>query len=399
MATTHWRTGYSVNQLFTEPDANWSFHQLTRLLMGMNTGDEDWLEVLNDTIHFTSFHAQVLPAGEIRRVRLANPAAGKGPSTTSGHSLAKRQANPQAKHQVECTYYNLTGLDGPLADPFVDLLRQDLRYGKGALAAFIDIFNNRLQALRYLIHAENNTSLTTSLAEHTRVGKFMLALSGHDDVLARQRHHQDEASLISLAGSLANCRMSLPLIRKLFAIVLGIPLIALNCLLGRWLKVQDEDHTLLGQSNHRLSTEATLGTRIWDQQAAVELVLGPLALDRIQRLVPGGEDHQALRDLVSWISDKDCDFQITLMCLKDSIEPKTTRLSTDNLSAGDLSTGDLSTGDLSTGDLSTDDLSTDNLSTGDLSTNKNDNNRLGYGATLQGTSGVDKQVRFQLKMV
>ncbi|BFM48697.1 type VI secretion system baseplate subunit TssG [Marinomonas sp. THO17] len=362
MATTHWRTGYSVAELFVEPDANWSFHQLTRLLVGMNLHDDDLLEALNNSLFFSSFHSQVLPPGEIRKVTLADTDA-LGRVNKQGNSkdqikTAKRKQN-KAKHQVECSYYNLTGLDGPLVEPFVDLLRQDLRYGKGALAAFIDLFNNRLQALRYLIHAQHHATLTSSLAQHTSMGQFMLAISGHEDSLQRQRHQQEDATLLSLAGSLANCRMTLPMMRKLFAIVLGVSLIALRSLVGRWLTIQKNDHTLLGQRNQRLSAEATLGTRVWDQQAAVELVLGPLSLVRIQRLVPGGTEHQALRDLVSWVCDKRSDCRITLVCLDDDVEPKVTT----------------------------------------LSHQEGGNNRLAYGAVLQGQDKARKEVRFMLDLV
>lgn len=308
MATPHWRTGYSVAQLYQAQDANWSFHQLVRLLLPTNTSNEQLLDAIDEHIEFNASMALNLPPGEIRKV---TPAANDA-SLADGSSNNER--GEKQKHQIECAHYNLTGIDGPLATPFAEMLREDKLYGEGAMAAFFNLFNNRIHALRYVIHAFNNHSLASSEAGQNFNGQLLLALSGHYYQQQRDFHHQTDDCLIGLSGTLANVRMSLPTVKKLLFTSMGLTLMAMNSLVGRWLKVQSADHTRLGKANHRLGGQATLGTRIWDQQAAFELVIGLLSVEDMADLVPGGKRHLQLKQLIEWISEKRCDCKITLVC-------------------------------------------------------------------------------------
>ncbi|MCW4628456.1 MULTISPECIES: type VI secretion system baseplate subunit TssG [Marinomonas] len=335
MATTHWRKGYSVAQLYTQPDAGWSFHQLAHLLLGMKVGEDDVLESLTAKITFVGSLQRSLPPGEIRKVLFSEDMM---ETALLKETVRQKEKNNKAgstnwlkskKHTIECSYYNLTGLDGPLAEPFSDMMREDKYYGEGAMAAFINIFNNRIHALRYVIHAQTNYTLTNSKASESTIGEFLLALSGHYYSTQRSLHGQHDDTLLALSGHLANCRMTLSTVRKLFEIVLALPVVKMNSLIGRWLSVQSTDHSRLGKKNHRLGSEAALGKRVWDQQAVFELELGPMTRQRISELVPGGIFHYQLRDLLAWISERRVDCLITFICLPDSqVENNATLLST-----------------------------------------------------------------------
>ncbi|WP_281557497.1 type VI secretion system baseplate subunit TssG [Thalassomonas sp. RHCl1] len=297
MASAHWRTGYTVADLYTKIDADWSFYQLVRLLLPAREADEHLLNLIHQYIDFNASSAQDFPPGEIREVRQAKDGNGE-----------------QAKTQIICSRYNIAGCGGPLPEAFVEMLHDDITDGKGAMQDFIDLFNNRIQALRYLIRARSDHTLARAPAQKTESGRFLLSLSGHLSEQQRKLHHQGSDTLIGLAGDLANTRMTLPTMTKLFAINFNLPLMDMKCFQGRWLRVESSDHTLLGQANHRLGEEATLGRDIWDQQAVFELVLGPMPANRLNQLVPGGEEHDKLRCLVQWISDIRCDCKITLVC-------------------------------------------------------------------------------------
>ena len=297
MASAHWRTGYTVADLFTKIDADWSFYQLVRLLLPAREADERLLPLIHQYVDFIASSAQDFPPGEIREVR-------------QGEALGQKKA----KTQIICTRYNIAGCGGPLPEAFVEMLQDDFADGKGAMSAFINLFNNRIQALRYLIRARTDHTLARAAAPKTEGGRFMLSLSGHLSVQQRELHQQGCDTLIGLAGDLANTRMTLPTMIKLFDINFNLPLMEMKCFQGRWLRVESSDHTLLGRTNHRLGEQATLGRSIWDQQAVFELVLGPMPASRINRLVPGGEEHQKLRHLVQWICDIRCDCKITLVC-------------------------------------------------------------------------------------
>lgn len=357
MATTHWRKGYSVEDLYTQADAGWSFHQLVHLLLGMHVSEEVLLETLTAKMYFTANKSPSLPAGEIRQVLPATKASAITNSKAKTEEKTRRQ---QSKAKVECAHYNLTGLDGPLAEPFFDMMYQDLRIGKGAMAAFIDLFNNRIHALRYLVHAYTNINYTNSGASENEIGKFLLALSGHYYPEQRQLCEMKDNDLLSLTGHLGNSRMTLPTIRKLFITVLDLPVISMKSLIGRWLSIEEQDYCLLGRSNQRLGSHAVLGKKVWDQQAAIELELGPVDPTRASELVPGGRLHHTLHNVLTWVSEKRVDCWISLIC---SPNPTLAQNATQ------------------------------------LSYMANLTNRLGYGAALTSKKNTVKRIRFLLRLV
>jgi hypothetical protein len=102
MATAHWRKGYSVTQLFVQPDAGWSFHQLAHLLLGMGVAEDAVLETLAQRVQFIGSMARSLPPGEIRQVIAAHDGGEFG--------RIDHKDKYHNKHIVECAHYNLTGL-------------------------------------------------------------------------------------------------------------------------------------------------------------------------------------------------------------------------------------------------------------------------------------------------
>ena len=129
MATTHWRTGYTVADLYSTPGADWSFHQLVRLLLPTGISEDDILDKISSRLHFEASQAMDFPPGEIRRVKMADPDE-------------KDDLLSDGKTHITCTNYNISGLGGPMPQPFSDMLRENQNTGDGAMGAFFNLFNN-----------------------------------------------------------------------------------------------------------------------------------------------------------------------------------------------------------------------------------------------------------------
>ena len=93
---------------------------------------------------------------------------------------------------------------------------------------------------------------------------------------------------------------------------------------GQWIEIPEDCRPRLGVANHRLDgaalpslwegeapnrdaglggaeyaiSEVVLGERVWDCQQKFRLRLGPMPLDRFERLLPGGVQHD---ELVAWV--------------------------------------------------------------------------------------------------
>ncbi|WP_018691751.1 type VI secretion system baseplate subunit TssG [Algicola sagamiensis] len=349
MATAHWRTGHTVNDLIKAEDAGWSFLQLVRVLLSekqlaeqqppkkQQSGSHAHLqacevELSDDQVHtfvpqllekhfrFTASHRTDFPPNEVCGIRTlsSHHLSSHNRSRTDHERGVERGLGQTEKiYEIESIGNHLNGFGGPLPEGVNELIAEDKKLGEGALSDFMDLFNHRFQALRYLLRAMTDQGLTNTPIEGTQLGHLCLALSGNIEPEHLHFIRQRTSLLISLAGSLANRRMNVTMIQTLFREVLDVEVIQIDNLLGRWLTVDEADYSLLGHCNHRLGDQATLGTRYWDQQAMIGVVLGPLAQERLNDLLPDATGHSALKHLLRWITDERCDCEVTLVAKED----------------------------------------------------------------------------------
>ncbi|ASP39826.1 hypothetical protein CHH28_14595 [Bacterioplanes sanyensis] len=297
MASAYWRTGHSVSTLLQSPGVGWDFLQLVRLLLTAANADEyDQPTVINDQALLQRLTEQVqfglsldadFPPGEVRH-------------------LDYQEHQPT---ELVPIHGGLIAPDGPLPEPFVEWLRELSEQGEEAMLQFLGLFNQRLLALRYLVNRDQSPTLIDTNAEQSHSGALLLALCGHDG------HNQDVDHDLALAGLLANCRMSLPIIRHLLAFSLGLQLREMRSLEGGWVTIDDSDYTYLGEQHACvLGSNSVLGRQVWDQHKSIHLIIGPVDWPRLQQLVPGGEDHQQLVAVIQRITDCHFDCRISLFC-------------------------------------------------------------------------------------
>jgi type VI secretion system protein ImpH len=81
---------------------------------------------------------------------------------------------------------------------------------------------------------------------------------------------------------------------------------------GRWVRLGEENHTLLGLQNHRLGTNAILGSRVWDRQSKFRIRIGPMSCSAFEGFLPGGSAHQPLMQLARLFAGYELDFDVQL---------------------------------------------------------------------------------------
>ncbi|MCA6061024.1 type VI secretion system baseplate subunit TssG [Thalassolituus sp. ST750PaO-4] len=299
MASAHWRTGHTVNSLLAQKNGTgWNFLQLVRLVLRLRrtadatsgkqpVSDNELLEILADNVRFRASLAADFPPWDVREVSLSE----------------------QGITAITLAHGGLMSPDGPLPAPFIEWLRDRSEQDDHAMLDFLELFNNRLMALRYLVHRSTRPTLMDAPAEVSDSGRLMQALAG------RLAMNPEGDYDLGLTGLFANVRLSLPMVRQMLQCALGLPLLHMNALQGGWLRVDSQDHSRLGDSQScRLGQGATLGKRVWDQHKATELVIGPLDWAEVQKLTPGGARHSRLIDLIRRITDCRIDCRITLRC-------------------------------------------------------------------------------------
>lgn len=291
MASAYWRTDHTVSTLLSEREVGWDFLQLVKLLLSMAQSgelksDSDVLEMLSQHVNFQASLASDFPPGEIREIKQGD--TGKPVNVTVVNNM-------------------LSAVNGPLPEPFLAWVRELASNGDNTMADFLDIFNNRLMALRYLICRTTRPNLADSTAKNSESGELLQALSGV--FFNRKVQHSD----LRLSGLLANNRLSFPVAKKILLFEMGLELKAMNSYRGGWLSVDKSDHSRLGQKTSALGMSATLGKKVWDQQKSVEWVIGPLPWEKVKRLVPGGSEYSRFAASLSRITDCRCDSDVVLL--------------------------------------------------------------------------------------
>jgi type VI secretion system protein ImpH len=301
MASAYWRTNHTVKSLLNEREVGWEFLQLVKTLLlmakdnGLSNGlengfanDSAVLETLTRQIEFKASLASDFPPGEIRRI--------------------ESQEDETQATKIILSNGVLSTTEGPLPEPFIAWIKELAAKGDHTMADFLDLFNNRLMALRYLVCRTTRPNLIDAPADESHSGELFQALSGA--FFNRSANRSD----ISLSGLLANSRMSFPVIKQLLQFEMGLSLLKLNAYKGGWLLVDESDHSQLGNpETSRLGHTSTLGSKVWDQQQAIELVIDTLPWAEVSQLIPGGAAHSTLVELLRRITDCRCDCKVVLL--------------------------------------------------------------------------------------
>jgi type VI secretion system protein ImpH len=121
-----------------------------------------------------------------------------------------------------------------------------------------------------------------------------------------------------VAGLLANGRRSPPVLIGILSTYLQAP-VRLEPLQGDWRRLDTSQQLSLGRVNCRLGMDSLVGSRVWDAQARVRLIVGPLDYERFRRLLPDGDGHEGLAAMVRYLLDRRFDAELRLLVRTDTL--------------------------------------------------------------------------------
>jgi type VI secretion system protein ImpH len=100
--------------------------------------------------------------------------------------------------------------------------------------------------------------------------------------------------------------------------------VTLEPLRGAWRALDAAQHAKLGRANCRLGVDSVVGTRVWDEQARVRIVAGPMDYERFRRLLPEDEGgaYVKLAALIRFLLDRRFDCELRLLVRTDTL-PRT----------------------------------------------------------------------------
>lgn len=293
------------------------FHQAVRVLEAavpeaapVGEGADPRREV----VRFRGSVAAGFPASDLGGLRF-DPADGEAP-------------------ELEVNFLSLGGAFGPLPPPLTELVQDRLRAHDTAPRDFLDLFNHRLISLAARIRRAHRPALQSGRTEDGPFAAILFALLGLRTPGLRTVQGRGganrmlglDAGLPYHAGLLNQRPTSLHALERLLTSHFGMEIRG-TPLVGGWLRLDADQVTALGRNgrNQRLGQGAVLGSRVWDQAAAIRLDPAPLSFADFRTFLPGGRNHAEVRTMVGYSLGTSVD--VSLRLTLPAIEVPRTRLS------------------------------------------------------------------------
>jgi type VI secretion system protein ImpH len=299
VAALGWGKDTPVGEWLYEEPYGFDFFQAVRLLeLASPDGSVpvgDGAEPAREPVRFRSGVGLDFPASDVAEVR---------PPKNGEEGVAPR---------MTVNFMGLAGATGPLNTPSTELIIEREFHGDDAPRDFLDIFNHRLVSLLYRTRKLNRVALDNAEPGEDRVASYLYSVAGLGTASLRGRMQVRDRALLFYAGLLGQQPRSMAGLEAILSHYFGVRAVGVP-FKGRWHELEQSQWTRIGESgqNATLGVDAVVGKRVWDEQGAFEVELGPLTLEQFEDFLPTGWAFRPLCDLVRFYVGDELDFSFRL---------------------------------------------------------------------------------------
>lgn len=295
------------------PRYKYNFYQLVRLLEMLSpeaTSVGAGADPNHEPVRFRSSFSLAFPPSDVASLQAPTPTA----------STAHRAADEAGPLEMTVSFLGLGGAHGPLPHPLTEWVLERNATKDFALRDFLDIFNHRLVSLLYRVRRQNRLGMQWSSPEQHHFTMYLKSLLGILTAGLQGRLAIPDRALLRYVGLLTKHPRDATGLQTLLCDFFAIPVRCLQ-LRGAMRTLDADQWTHLGQSgrNRTLGVDALLGTSIWDQQAGIEVELGPVPWASYLDFLPGQAGLRALCQLVRFYIGPSFDVHVTLILLASQI--------------------------------------------------------------------------------
>ena len=270
MATIGGQEHRTVKQYMLQRPAEFNIFQLLRVLLKAPATALP----IERRLRFKADLSSAFPAREFSHL-----------SVREDHGLINNNGEHEEIIDISSANFCLASVLGPLPEPFTEWVRELLAERVPAMADFFDIFNQRINLLRFELKQAQTLALNNEGPGETKIEHNLAALMGlATSDLATQVPLAPRAWL-GLAGLLANRRKNAATVEHVLSLVLQTK-VTLTQFVGGWQNIEAQDTTQLGRFNQRLGVNSVVGQRVWDQQARVRIEIADLDYQSTCQLLP-----------------------------------------------------------------------------------------------------------------
>lgn len=319
MATVGRQSASSLNEVIAGQYARFNVFQLVRLLQHKPGGT--W--PLGARLRFRADLRASFPGHEVTRLTRAKPMPDFRHEARLGRKMPTRI-------ELRTPNFCVASELGPLPDAFLEWVRDQQRVGGHAMAAFIDIFNQRLHVLRHELKLRALRALDPAEPAQTRYAFQLAALMGVALPAQQKQMPMPMRAWLGLSGLLIDNRKSAVVVAQILTAYMGVQC-RLQTLVGRWREIVAADRIALGRKQHALGQQSLLGRRTWDLHASVRLYVERMRYDAVCALLPlcatRGDDaqpsaaHSGLVAMIRMLLDRRFDCEVELSVDSATVPP------------------------------------------------------------------------------
>ncbi|WP_413671535.1 type VI secretion system baseplate subunit TssG [Massilia cellulosiltytica] len=312
-----------IERLFAQP-YRFQYFQAVRMI-------ELWLRkrgmaeegALANFLRFTNSTSLAFPASEIEALH-AEP---RTVAPNSAALAAALQSQELRYVRLTPTFMGLLGSSGALPAHYTErVAAQQIAERDDGPRAFLDTFSTRTLALFYEAWRKYRLELKYGGRKDGFLPLLLsLAGMGHTALRRRLSDHGDgvlDETVAYFATAMRQRPASSVQIARVLSEYFGQPVRA-EQFIGRWYDVPATQQTALGLGNATLGGGAMAGTRVWQRDLRLRLVIGPLDLPSYEAFLPGGRAARALGNMVTMFTGLSLEYEVQLVLRADEVRGST----------------------------------------------------------------------------
>ncbi len=305
MASNGWRNDYPLeNQLYDNPEI-FGLYQAVRileLLFPEKIPVGEYSDPQKETVRFKSRVDLTFPPSEV-------------------HSIESRKKEKKPDEML-VSIMGLAGYQSPLPHPWTELIIERSGRKDTALKDFLDIFNHRLISLLYRLRKLSRIGFVYASPEKSHFTRYLYALMGLSGKKLKNRMDIKDRALLYYTGLISQKPHSMAGLETILSDYFKVPCKGIQ-MKGAWLYVEDDQITKIGiyGENNALGHTVLVGKKVWDQQARIEIILGPMDYDKFMDFLPTGRAWIPLCQLLKFYLSPELGFDIRLILKSSQIPP------------------------------------------------------------------------------
>jgi type VI secretion system protein ImpH len=241
-----------------------------------------------------------------------------GVNPTLSFPASEIQSLVESEHGPPTMTVNFMGLVGPVGTLplyYTELVAGRILARDRTLRDFLDLFHHRIISLFYQAWQKYRFPACPERGEYERLAQYLLDLIGLGTAGLQDRQQVSDHSLIYYSGLLAQQPRSATALRLLLSDYFQAP-VEIQQFVGAWYSLDKDAQCSLDEGaddSRQLGVGAVAGDEVWEPQARVRIVIGPLPLAQYLDFLPSGTAYEPLRAITRLFSGDEIDFEAQLI--------------------------------------------------------------------------------------